>query len=225
MSRENLRRAFRVGLVAGVVAVSMCAIGMVEAFDERDVITNLLTLGQVLLYSAPLIGGYMAVDPDQGTKSGPTLVYGLVAGVVTAIPLIALIFLTLLLPNIRDSLVNVSPILIGILTFGQGPFLGSVILTVVMAALGMTGALFHLLPENVKKPLLVGVLAVVAVGTFSGVIQLIKMVGWLPRPVTRAIFGQKGIWIGPAFCSVRRDNSLVGKPGTQRVSRTSRCYV
>ena len=198
MSRENLRRATNVGLIAGVVAVSMSAIGMVEAFNERDVITNLLSLGQVLLYSAPLIGGYMAVDPDKETKGGPTLVYGLVAGVVTAIPLIALVFLTLLFPNIRDSLVNVSATLIGILTFGQGLFLGSVILALFMAALGMTGALLHLLPEKIKKPLLVGVLVVIAVGTFSGVIQLIKMVGWLPRPVTRAIFGQKGIWIWSA---------------------------
>ena len=94
MSRENLRRAVRVGLIAGLVAVSMSAIGMIEAFNERDVITDLLTLGQVLLYSAPLIGGYLAVDPKEGTKWGPTLLYGLVAGLLTAIPLIGLVFLS-----------------------------------------------------------------------------------------------------------------------------------
>ena len=54
MSRENLRRAGRVGLIAGVVAVSMSAIGMVEAFNERDVITNLVTFGSgAALYYAP----------------------------------------------------------------------------------------------------------------------------------------------------------------------------
>ncbi len=199
MSRENLRRAINVGLVAGIVAVSMSAIGMIEAFDERDVITNILTLGQVLLYSTALIGGYFAIDPKDGTKLGPTLVYGLIAGLLTAIPLIALVFLTILNPNIRDDLVNVSPALIELLTFGQGPFLGSVILTIVMAIFGMLGATFHLLPEKVEKPLLVGVLAVIVVGTFSGVIQLIEMVTWLPRPIIRAIFGQQGIWIWSAI--------------------------
>ena len=199
MSRENMRRAIRAGLVAGIVAVSISAIGMVEAFNERDVITNLLTLGIVLLYSAPLIGGYMAVDPDEKTKVGPTLVYGLVAGLLTAIPLIGLVFLTLLFPNIRDDLVNISPALIEILTFVQGPILGSVILAVVMAVLGMVGALFHILPEKIEKPILVGVSTVVIVGTFSGVIQLIRMVGnWLPRPIVRAIFGRQGIWIWTA---------------------------
>ncbi len=99
MSRENLRRAVRVGLIAGVVAVSMSAIGMVEAFNERDVITNLVTLGQVLLYITPLIGGYLAVVPEEGTKRGPTLAYGLIAGFLTAVPLVCLVFLTILFPR------------------------------------------------------------------------------------------------------------------------------
>jgi branched-chain amino acid transport system permease protein len=141
----------------------------------------------------------MAVVPEEGKKRGSTLVYGLVAGFLTAIPLVGLIFLTLLFPLIRDSLVNVSPALIKLLTFGQGPFLGSLILTVVMAVLGMIGALFHLLPEKIEKPLLVGVLAVIIVGTFSGVLQLVRVVSWLPRPIIRAIFGQNGIWIWTAI--------------------------
>ena len=198
MSREKLRRAINAGLIAGVVAVSISAIGMVESFNERDVITDLLTLGQVLLYSTPLIGGYLAVDPEEGTKSGPALIYGLVVGVITAIPLIGLIFLTILFPNIRDSLVNVSPTLIDILTFGQGPVLGSVLLLIFMAILGMAGALFHLMPKKLARPILVGVLTVVTVGTFSGVIQLIRVVSWLPRPIIRAIFGGNGIWIWTA---------------------------
>jgi branched-chain amino acid transport system permease protein len=177
----------------------MSAIGMIEAFDERDVITNLLTLGQVLLYSTALIGGYLAVDPKDGTKLGPTLVYGFIAGLLTAIPLVALVFLTILFPDIREDLVNVSPALIRLLTFDQGPVLGSVILTIVMIVLGMIGAIFHLLPEKVEKPLLVGTLTVIVVGTFSGVIQLIEMVTWLPRSIIRAVFGQQGIWIWAAI--------------------------
>lgn len=198
MSQENLRTAGRVGLIAGIVAVSMSAIGMVEAFNERDVITNMVTLGQVLLYITPLIGGYLAVVPEEGTKPGPTLAYGLIAGFLTAVPLVCLVFLTIMFPSIRDKLVNVSPTLIELLTFGQGPVLGSAILTLVMVVLGMAGALFHLVPQRIEKPLLVGLMTVIIVGTFSGVIQLIEMVGWLPRSIIRGFFGQQGIWIWSA---------------------------
>lgn len=197
MSRIEIRRAINAGLIAGVVAFSISAIGMVEAFNERDVITNILTLGQVLLFSTALIGGYFAVETED-TKIGPAILYGLIAGILTAVFLIALIFLTILFPDIRQSLVNVSATLIQILTFGQGPVVGSVILLVVMSILGILGALFHVLPERIERPILVGLLAVITVGTFSGVIQLVRLISELPRSIIRLLFGQQGIWIWTA---------------------------
>lgn len=185
------------GAIAGVIALSISAIGMVEAFNERDVITNLLTLGQVLLFSTAIFGGYYTVESDD-TKAGPTILYGLIAGLITAVFLIFLIFLTLLFPNIRDDLVNVSATLIQILTFGQGPVVGSVILLGVMAILGIFGALFRILPESIEKPIFYGVVAVIVTGTFSGVIQLIRLISELPRQIIRGLFGQQGIWIWTA---------------------------
>ena len=195
MSREKLRRTIQVGLIAGVVAVSVSAIGMVEAFNERDVITNVLTLGQVLLFSTALVGGYLAVDPKQGKKGGPAIVYGLIAGILTALPLIGLVFITILFPGIRDKLVNVSPALIQTLTFGEGPVQGSILLLLVMAVLGVMGALFQILPDRTAKPLLVGMGVTLTVGTFSGVIQLVRVISEIPRSIVRLFFGQQGIWI------------------------------
>ena len=48
MSQSSIGKAVRYGLIAGLVAVSVSAIGMVETFNERDIITGVLTLGQVL---------------------------------------------------------------------------------------------------------------------------------------------------------------------------------
>jgi len=187
-----MRRAIRAGLIAGLVAVSVSAIGMVETFNERDIITGVLTLGQVLLYSAPLIGGYMAVDPQEETKGGLAVLYGFIIGLLTAIPLIALVFLTILFPGMRENLVNVSPALINILTFGQGPVVGSLILAGVMSILGVVGALFHLLPEKFEKPLLSGVLWVLVIGLFSEIlINVLRPL--LPRQILRVLFGTEGI--------------------------------
>ncbi len=197
MARENIRRAVNVGIIAGIVALSISAIGMVEAFNERDVITNIMTLGQVLLFSTAIIGGYFSIESED-TKAGSAILYGIIAGLITAVFLIFLIVLTLIFPNIRDNLVNVSAALIQILTFGQGPIVGSVILLGVMAVLGASGALFRILPENIENPILYGVVAVIVTGTFSGVIQLIRLISELPRQMIRALFGQQGIWIWTA---------------------------
>ncbi len=193
MAPSPLGKAVRYGLIAGVVAASVSAIGMVETFNERDIITGVLTLGQVLLYGTPIIAGYLAIrtQDDGQLTTGPALLNGLVAGLMTAVPVIALILLTVISPNIRNSLVNVTPELIDALTFGQGPYVGSLILAAVMGVLGLAGAAFHLLPEKVEKPLLYGVLATLLLGLFSEI--LINVLRPFPRQVVRVAFGPKGI--------------------------------
>ena len=77
MLDSNVGQAVKSGLVAGVVAVSVRAIGMVEAFDERDIIIGVLSLGQLLFSAAPLIVGYMVSNPS---KAGMTKGLALVSG-------------------------------------------------------------------------------------------------------------------------------------------------
>ena len=193
MSQSPIGRAVRYGLLAGLIAASVSAIGMVETFNERDIITGFLTLGQLLLYSTSIIAGYLAVrtKDNEQLNAGPALLNGFVAGLLTAVPVIILILLTVAFPTIRNSLVNVSPALINALTFGQGPYAGSLILAAVMAVLGLAGAAFHILPEKVEKPLFNGVMATLLVGLFSEV--LINVFRPFPRQIVRIFFGTKGI--------------------------------
>ena len=75
-------------------------------------------------------------ENDEQLSTGPALLNGLIAGLMTAVPLIGLILLTVALPTIRNALVNVSPELIDALTFGQGPYVGSLILAAVYVRTG-----------------------------------------------------------------------------------------
>ncbi|MGD2048175.1 MAG: leucine/isoleucine/valine transporter permease subunit [Chloroflexota bacterium] len=191
MSQLSLRRTVQIGLIAGMVALSISAIGMVVAFDERDIITGVLTLGQLVLFGIPLIVGYVIVRGEVQVRAGPALLHGFVAGFFVSLPLIGLILLTLIWPNIRQALPNVSPTLVDILTFGQDPIPGSVILALVMMVIGALGAAFHLLPERVQKPLFSGVAWTLGIGLFSEV--LINIFRPFPRQFTRIIFGTTGI--------------------------------
>ncbi len=194
MLDSNIGRAVKSGLIAGVVAASISAIGMVEAFDQRQLIIGVLTLGQLMLYITPLVVGYLVSNPEkEGVTRATALVSGLVAGLMTAVPVIGLILLWLVWPDIRNALVNVSPALIEILTFGQGPALGSVILAVVMAVLGLIGAVFHLLPERLEKPLLYASLWTLGIALFSEILINILRNFNTPRQILGVLFGTNGI--------------------------------
>jgi branched-chain amino acid transport system permease protein len=190
--QASFGKAVRFGLIAGAVAVSVSAIGMVQTFDERDIITGVLTLGELLLYSAALVAGYFSWQRSDQVSAGGALLRGLLAGVLTAVPVIALILLTLIWPTIRQSFVNVSPALIEILTFGQGPVVGSLILLGVMTVLGIIGAAFDLLPKPVQKPLLYGLLWTLGVGLMSEILLLILR-PHTSREFLQYLFGAKGI--------------------------------
>lgn len=194
MFDSHLGKAVKAGLLAGIIAASVSAIGMVEAFDQRALIIGVLTLGQLMLYITPLIVGYMVSNPaEEGMSRGLALSSGLVAGLMTAVPVIGLILLSIVWPDVRDSLVNVSPALIEILTFGQGPVVGSLILAGVMAALGLLGAAFHLLPERLEKPLLYATLWTLGIGLFSEIlINVLRNIN-TPRQVLSIFFGTNGI--------------------------------
>ena len=192
MTQIDLRHVARIGLILGVAAASVSAIGMVQTFDERDLITGVLTLGQVLLFGASGMAGFFAARHYAPSQRGASLASGIIAGFLAALPVLALVLLSVLLPGIRNKLVNVSPALIEILTFGMGPAMGSLVLALVMTGLGLGGALVFIAPERFERPILMGVVWTLVLGLLSEVLLgvLRPLFG---APVTRVLFGTKGL--------------------------------
>jgi branched-chain amino acid transport system permease protein len=192
-SQLDLRTAARVGSLAGVVTLSVSVVGMLESFDQRDLIVGMLTLGQLLLFSAPFIAGYLATRDENEIESGSAIMRGAIAGVLTAVPLIILILLTLAAPNIRNSLVNISPEMIGLLSLGaSNKIVGSILLFVVMAVLGVAGAAVHIFPNSIGKPLAAGLGWMLGLAILSEVsLNILRPI--LGRSIMRAFFGSKGI--------------------------------
>jgi len=150
------------------------------------------------LFVAPAIVGYMVVRSEdvQAKAYGPALLSGLLAGMCAALPIFVLLLLTLLFPNLRNQLVNVSPTLIGILTFGTSQVVGGLIMTAVMGILGLIGAGIHIMPDRVGNPLVMGVGWTLLIGVLSEV--MLNILRPLPRNFLRLLFGTKGITLGTA---------------------------
>ena len=167
--RIDIGLPIKYGLLAGVIALSLSMIGMVALFAERDLIAGVVTLGQVILFLAPVALSYLAASKAPSGRNGTALLYGAITGFFAALPLIALIYLSTVI-DLRQYFPNVSPALMDILTFGQGPGLGTLILLVVSIVLGLVSAGLFLLPEKYRKPILSGLVGTLVVGMFSEIL-------------------------------------------------------
>ena len=149
----------RAGLVGGVIVLYLALVGMIERFQDRDVITGVIGLGTLLI----LIGlggtGYMASRPPKpGPGQKPVsanpalkgLVAGAVAGGLTGAVILVLELLISAGADVRSVLASVTPGMLSTMEFGLGSFGGAAILVALGAALGAgTGAL-RLLSDHAR---------------------------------------------------------------------------
>jgi branched-chain amino acid transport system permease protein len=162
LDRATFRRALTAGLTAGVAMLYLFAVGLVEAFIEREVVTGYLTLGRLMLFAPPLLVGYWI--GGKVTGSSRQVVSGLVAGLAAGL-LFAAGFLvaSALSPGIREVLLRITPALLSFVSFGLDPVPGAAVNVAVATGLGLIGAGSRVLPGRIRRPLVAGVVAVVLV--------------------------------------------------------------
>ena len=196
MTKPNTFQAtLRIGLIAGFVALSMCMIGLVESFSERDIVSDRFTMAQLLLFGAGPIAGYYAARGQNNLAM--KAVHGLLAGLLSAVPIFLLILIAQAWETIRDSFINVSPDLLALITLGnENAVSGAITLTLMLCALGAVGALFSLLPNAVRRAVLLGLLWAVIIGLMSEIfISILR--SRLERDTMDMIFGKSGLMLVP----------------------------
>lgn len=187
----QLTQAIRYGLLSGIVVFFLCVIGLVSLFGERDLITGFFTMGQFFLFATPAALAYtLATNASVGEK-GKSLFFGLVIGVLTAIPSIILVLLATTF-DLRQFLPNVSPELINLLSFNQAPFFGSLILVAVMGLIGIIAAALQLLPDYIKSAVLNGLVWTLLIGLFSEILSG-RIRDWFGAGVVKLIFKSKAL--------------------------------
>lgn len=190
----NWRESVQLGLIAGVIALSLSLIGMVETFGERDIIGGVVSLGQILLFGAIAGAGYLSARQNPNARAGVNLLGGLVVSLLASLPLVVLVFIAEPV-NLRQFLPNASPALVELIIFGQEQIVGTLILVAVSAGLGLIGAGIYLLPARVRRPLLSGLTLVLLVGLLSEIIILAWGTKGLGLKIRRFMFAAKGLSI------------------------------
>ena len=144
------QNGMKIGLIAGGVAVLLSLIGMVEAFSQRFIISEGITLGQTLLLLVSLFVSYQAAKKTPGPGAFGRLLNGVFAGLTAAGVLGVFIFLGGHL-NLRKIFINASPLLYKLLTFDQESGTGILLLLGVGALGGLLAGLFFLASPHLRK--------------------------------------------------------------------------
>src|SRR4030042_4960585 len=103
--RNIWKDGIKVGLVGGVSAVLLALIGMVEAFSQRDIISNVISMGHTLLLLVAVFLGYLAAKRPTPAEPLWILVNSIISGLVTG-GLLALLVIAGSLINLRKVFVN-----------------------------------------------------------------------------------------------------------------------
>lgn len=175
--RFNWSLQIKNGMLGGLVALLMALVGLIELSLGRPLIVGLLSLGHMLLLLPFVWAGYQAVrqaqaNPNGQLSKGQVLACGALAGLLTGVPLAALVLIGQAI-NLRTVFINASPTLYSLLTFKLDVGIGSVVLLIVGAILGLLVAALFALPARPRQALVLGLgsvplIAILSSALFAG---------------------------------------------------------
>jgi branched-chain amino acid transport system permease protein len=187
----DLRSILRMGLIAGLITVIVGAIGLVELFGERALVSDVITMGEVLIYISAILFAYLTTRDLPAHQTMRALLTGALTGFVTSLPVAAFILLASTV-NLREFMPNISPTLIALLDFNTGPGTGSLIQILVMTTVGLITAGLLNLPERFQKPLFNAILWTLVIGLFSEILSN-RLRDFFGTAFSRMIFSGKAL--------------------------------
>ncbi|MEW5957324.1 MAG: hypothetical protein AB1801_06350 [Chloroflexota bacterium] len=203
------------GLINGAAIIFVCLVGMVEVFDKRDIIFNVLSLGRALPVGVSFSIGLVVARRLSDSKIDRALLGGLVVGLIGSV-MTAILVLIIEPLNMRQMFVNASPGLVNILTFGQeSQITGLLMLAGVLSGLSILGALVYLLPPLPRRVLLTGLTAVLLMGMLQELLDVILSRSNVTEPLAKFLFGRKGLSVPGAVAVFAVFGGLNGLWSTQ----------
>ena len=159
----------KTGLLSGLITVLLSLTGMVEAFSQRQIVSGILSMDQSLLAAAVVFMAYLAAKRTTSSHPLWVVINSATCGFVTAGMLMLLLLIGHAV-NLRTVLVNASPVLYQLLSFGQG-FETAPLLFVAAPLCGLLAGILYLLPGAFRKTLVASLTCIVAAGVLQDLIR------------------------------------------------------
>ncbi len=181
------RQVVRYGLLAGVASLHISLVGMVEAFSRREIVEDVMSMGQLLLIMVVMVLGYVAARRAVEVRR----VYGVLAGILVGLitgAILAVLALIIKPLGLREVFANASPQLVKVLLFNQKGVSGILRLLAVMGASGGVAGLLEMLPAKVRRVTVYALLATLTLGLLRDIFAVV-----LPRSTSRFFYTSTGL--------------------------------
>ena len=174
-ARGLWRSVAQTGALWGAGAVFLALVGLVEAVSHLQIVAGVLSLAYALLLLAGLGAGVQVSRRRPDAPAWQRIVGGALAGALAGV-LVGLLVVVGRSVNLRIMLINASPPLYEILSFGRGAG-GLPLMVLVQAGAGAIGAAAPLLPSWFRRPVLAGLETAFVIGLFQDLVQLMLQSG------------------------------------------------
>jgi branched-chain amino acid transport system permease protein len=168
--QSHWRYAVKIGLIGALIVAMLALIGMVTAFNKRDIIYQIVTMGNTLLLLSAVFFSYLAAKRAGREQVATAIGLAVLAGVMTAAGGALLVVIGKSI-NLRMMFINASPVLYQILTFYYGPKLGIPLLLFSGALGGLFAGLLYLAPAVVRKMLITAFSSVIIAGMLQDMLR------------------------------------------------------
>jgi branched-chain amino acid transport system permease protein len=195
--QSRWRHTVNIGLIGALTAVLLSLIGMVETFNKRDIIYQVVSMGHTLLLFLTVFFGYLAAKKINRRQVATALGSAVLTGLMTATGLALLVAIGKLI-NLRAVFINASPVLYQILTLYYGPKLGIPLLLLSGALCGLFAGWLYLAPALIRKILITALSSVAIAGVLQDMLRPVIAI-WGPLAnINRFLFAANGLTVGGA---------------------------
>ncbi len=191
----------KIGAIGGVVALIIALVGMIESFNRRDIIAELITMGQVLVLIVGIMMGYIAAKRTDRDEPMIRCLNAVICSLVTS-SFLALLVIVGGLINLRSVLVNASPMLYKLLTLGNKGVAGILIILFFGLLCGGFSAALYYMPRLARRVIITSLTSVIIAGVLQDLIRPV-LAAWGPVSfISEFLFTGNGLTLSGAIVVV-----------------------
>ena len=200
-TRSLWEHGVKTGIIGGVVALVIALVGMVESFHRRDIIAEVITMGQILLLIVGLMMGYLAAK--RTTREEPVIrCLNAVLGSSVTAGFLAMLVIVGNLINLRNMLVNASPMLYKLLTLGHKGVAGIFIILLLGMGCGVFAAVLYYLPRLTRRVIILSLSSMIIAGVLQDLVRPV-IASWGPvAVVSEWLFTGNGLTVSGSISIV-----------------------
>ncbi len=191
----------KIGVIGGVIALLIALVGMVESFNRRDIIAEIVSMGHALLLIVGIMMGYIAAKRTTRTEPVIRCLNAVIGSLVTA-GFLALLVIVGSLINLRSVLVNASPMLYKLLTLGHKGAAGIFIILLIGLFCGVFAAALYYLPQLVRRVVIMSLSIMVSAGVLQDLLRPV-LSAWGPMAfLSERLFAYNGLTVSGSIALV-----------------------